>query len=82
MSSNSSRNSRTRGSGIRHSWGSVFADKDQYLVSFYPYEVATGSSWELEDYANKMLKIEEQLGPNGIEHLGMIRKVGDEFTVV
>jgi hypothetical protein len=36
---------RTRGSGIRHSWGNVFSDPNNYLVSFYPYEVATGTSW-------------------------------------
>ena len=25
-----------RGSGLRHSWGHIFADPHQFLVSFYP----------------------------------------------
>lgn len=28
---------RIRGAGIRHSWGKIFSDPSQLLVSFYPY---------------------------------------------
>ena len=42
---------KIRGAGIRHSWGKVFADPNQCLVSFYPYKVAKGTSRVLEDYA-------------------------------
>lgn len=38
---------KIRGAGIRHSWGNVFADPDNYLASFYPYDVSVGYSWEL-----------------------------------
>lgn len=73
--SNSGKGLRTRGSGIRHSWGSVFSDPKNFLVSFYPYDVATGTSWDLENYATEMLNLEKKLGPNGVQHLGMIRKI-------
>jgi hypothetical protein len=42
---------RIRGAGIRHSWGSIFSDPEQLLVSFYPYKVAKGTSRQLEEYA-------------------------------
>lgn len=68
---------RIRGAGIRHSWGHIFSDPNQYLASFYPYDVAVGYSWELEVYAQNMTKLEETLSADGIEHLCSIRKVGE-----
>jgi hypothetical protein len=52
---------RIRGSGIRHSWASIFADPEQLLVSFYPYNVAIGTSFKLESWAVKMQQVEKQL---------------------
>ena len=40
-----------RGSGVRHSWANIYADPDNYLVSFYPELVATGKFGDLLEYA-------------------------------
>jgi hypothetical protein len=68
---------RIRGAGIRHSWGSIFSDPEQLLISFYPYKVAKGTSRQLEDYAIRMMAAEESLEYDHIESLCMIRMVGE-----
>lgn len=64
---------RIRGAGIRHSWGKIFSDPEQLLVSFYPYKVAKGTSRVLEDWAVTMTEVEYVLAYDKIEHLGEIR---------
>jgi hypothetical protein len=57
---------RIRGSGTRHSWANVFSDKEQLLVSFYPYKVAVGSSCKLERWAQDMARVENDLAREGV----------------
>jgi hypothetical protein len=68
---------RIRGAGIRHSWGHVFSDPQNLLVSLYPYRVAKGTSRQLEEYAMQMTEVENALSYEKIEHLCLIRKVGE-----
>lgn len=63
-----------RGSGIRHSWSQIFADPDNFLVSFYPKEVATGEYEDLIEFVDviekkKLYKIKN--GLYSIEKIGM-----------
>lgn len=67
---------RIRGAGIRHSWGKIFSDPEQLLVSFYPYKVAKGTSRVLEDWAVTMTEVEDVLEHDKIEHLNQIRYLG------
>ncbi len=68
---------RIRGAGIRHSWGKVFSDPQNLLVSLYPYKVAKGTSRQLEEYAVQMTEVENALAYRNVEHLCLIRKVGE-----
>jgi hypothetical protein len=70
-------NKRIRGAGTRHSWSNIFSDPGQLLVSFYPYKVAKGTSRVVEDWARQMTEVEEVMAYKGIEHLCLIRKVGE-----
>ena len=69
-----SRGKSVRGSGIRHSWSQIFADPDNFLVSFYPKEVATGEYEDLIEFVDviekkKLYKIKN--GLYSIEKIGM-----------
>lgn len=48
---------RVRGAGLRHSWSNIFADPNQYLVSFYPFDVVEGTTDVIEYYANAMTQL-------------------------
>ena len=50
------KNKSVRGAGIRHSWSNIFANPENFLVSFYPKDVATGKFRDLMDYVDNIMK--------------------------
>ena len=62
---------------MRHSTGALYSDPEEYLISFFPYKIAKGTSRQLEDYATHMLAADQCLAYDNIESLGMVRKVGE-----
>lgn len=66
---------RIRGSGIRHSWGNIFSDPQNCMVSFYPYSIATGNSAKIEKWAREMDQLNDKLNDQNIENLCSIQKV-------
>lgn len=61
MRDSRAKNLSVRGAGIRHSWAHVFADPSQRLVSMYPYHVATGNSFDLNQYSRHCLLVQKKM---------------------
>lgn len=63
-----------RGSGLRHSWSDVFADPNQFLVSFYPKEVSTGKYDDVMDYVDNIEENHLDEVTNGLYSVGIVGK--------
>ncbi|CAM6005456.1 unnamed protein product [Sphagnum balticum] len=72
-----SQGKRVRACGLRHSWGNIFADEGQFLISMYPRELIGQKSHVIEDYFKEVIKSKAYDHVGSLLEMTIVEKIRD-----